>query len=100
MLKMLPMLMFMFSIPCAAQLPDAPKPHVDKVEWALLIADASVRGLDVYSTHQMLANGCDELILPDAISHHTAAMAAYSGATVVLDWFVARKLPRHRKLAH
>ena len=78
-----------------AQLPDAPKPKLDRTEWGLLVVDAGVRGLDVYSTHQALQNGNRELFLPHAIAGHVPAMAAYSGGTVVLDWYFARMLTRH-----
>jgi hypothetical protein len=67
----------------------------DKAERWLLVADAGVRTLDCYSTHQMLQNGGREIILPDAIAHHAPAMAAFSAATVIVDWQVARLLEHH-----
>lgn len=84
------------------QLPDAPKPHIDKAEIALLAADAGARALDVYSTHQMLQNGNRELFLPKVIASHPATMAAFSGGMVAMDYFAARRLERHRhkRMAH
>lgn len=85
-------------------LPQAPKPqpkHFDRTTWSLIAADASVRALDVYSTHQMLQRGYPELILPKAIADHTPAMAAYSGACVVGNVLAARYLVKrgHPKMA-
>jgi hypothetical protein len=91
-----------FAAPLFAQLPDAPKPQIDRLQWTLLAADAGIRGLDVYSTHKMLERGCHEKFLPDSISHHPAAMIAFSAAVVGTDWYIARTLTRHhhRRLAH
>jgi hypothetical protein len=89
------LLIFLASTVAVAQIPDAPKPHADKVEWSLLAADASSRALDVYSTHQMLANGHHEIVLPKFIADHTPVMAAYSAGTVVMDYFVTRRLEKH-----
>jgi hypothetical protein len=98
---MKPLMLLLLAVPLAAQVPNAPQPKPDRVEWSLLAADASSRALDVYSTHQMLANGYHELLLPKAIADHTPAMAAYSAGAVALDWWTARRLERHghRKLA-
>ena len=83
------------------QLPEAPKPHLDKTEWALLAADAAVRGLDVYSTHWALQAGNKEGTLPGWIVNHPPVMALYGGSIVAAQYVAARKLsPRHRKLAH
>ena len=86
------------------ELPDHPKPVMDKTEWALLAADASSRALDVYSTHKALSESSrnHEDLLPGFISNHSAPMAVYSAGTVALDWYVARKLElhHHSKLAH
>lgn len=81
-------------------LPEAPKPHLDKTEWALLAADAGSRALDCYSTHQMLTRGYRELILPQAIADHAPVMALYSASAVAADSLIARRLSRgHRRLA-
>src|ERR1700677_2779536 len=95
------LLIFLASTVAVAQIPDAPKPHADKVEWSLLAADASSRALDVYSTRQMIANGHHEIVLPKFIANHTPVIAAYSAGTVVMDYIVTRRLERHghRKLA-
>ena len=58
---------------CAAPLsgqalPDAPKPHLDRLEWSLLATDAAVRGLDVYSTHWAMQAGNKERVLPSFIA--------------------------------
>jgi hypothetical protein len=84
-----------------AQLPDAPKPHRNRVEFALLAADAASRGLDVYSTRRMIANGHKELFLPQAIAKRPAAMAAMEAGYLALQYWAARKLEKthHRKLA-
>jgi hypothetical protein len=78
-------------------LPQAPQPQpkFGKVDWTLIAADASVRALDVYSTHQMLKNGYHEIVLPKFIADHTPAMAAYSTGCVASDYMVARMLIKH-----
>ena len=87
------------SVVAKGQLPDAP---MDRTEKVLLLSDVASRSLDVYSTRQMLNNGYREIVLPRFIADHTPVMAAYSGATVAADWWVARQLEKrgHRKLAH
>lgn len=76
-------------------------PRIDRAEWALLAADASARGFDVYSTHRALSGGNQEATLPGWIVNHPPVMAAYSGGIVLGQYYVARKLtPRHRKLAY
>ena len=79
----------------SAQLPDAPKPQKDHVETALLFGAAASRALDVYSTHQMLNCGYQEIVLPKAIADRTASMAVYSAGAFTLDWMIARHLERH-----
>jgi len=83
------------------QLPEAPRP-MDRTEKVLLLSDVASRSLDVYSTRQMLNNGYREIVLPRFIADHTPVMAAYSGATVLADWWLARRLEKrgHLKLAH
>jgi hypothetical protein len=96
-------LVLLLAIPLYAQLPEAPqRQQLDRVEWGLLATDAGVRGLDVYSTHQMLQNGNRELILSSAIADHVPAMIVYSAGTVVVDWYFSRMLTKHhhRILAH
>ena len=94
-------LILAFAAPLSAQLPDAPKPQIDRLQWSLLAADAGIRGLDVYSTQRMLERGGHEKFLPDSISHHPGTMLAYSAAVVVTDWVIGRMLTRHhhRRLA-
>ena len=78
-------------------LPQAPKPqHFDRTTWSLIAADASVRALDVYSTHQMLHRGYHELILPKAVANSTPAMIGYSAGCVVVNALIARTLIRHK----
>jgi hypothetical protein len=83
-------------------IPDAPKRHIDRTGWTLLSADASIRALDVYSTHQMLVNGNHEIFLPGFIADHTSTMAAFSAGMVGVNWWAARSLERHHhpKIAH
>ena len=83
------------------QLPEAPRP-MDREEKALLLVDAGSRALDVYSTRAMLGQGYREIILPRFVADHSPVMAAYSSATVLADYWLARRLERrgHRKLAH
>lgn len=92
---------FILATPALAQLPDAPKPSLDRATWTILAADASARAFDVYSTHRMLAQGDRELFLPKFVSGHAPAMAAYSAGAVAVDYFAARALirSRHPKLA-
>lgn len=76
-------------------------PGFQRVDWALLAAHASVRALDVYSTHYALTHGEHEAILPNVIASNPPRMALYSASAVGFDWFVSRELIRHhhRKLA-
>jgi hypothetical protein len=72
-----------------------------KESLVLITADASVRSLDVYSTHWMLKNGDHEILLPGLIAEHSAAMATYSAGVVICDWRLMRRLEyKHPKLAH
>lgn len=94
-------------IVCAASLsgqtlPDAPKPHLDRMEWSLLATDAAARSLDVYSTHRALQAGNKERVLPGFIANHPPVMAFYSGGMVFTQYWIARKLSAHHhsKLAH
>lgn len=85
-----------------AQSIEAPKPQLDKTEWALLAADAGARGLDVYSTHWAESAGNKEATLPGWIANHPPVMALYSGGIVAVQYLVACKLfaHGHRKLAY
>ena len=77
------------------------KPAIDKTEWALLAADASVRSLDAYSTRRGFARGDRETVLPNFIVDNDAAMASFSAGVVSIEYLVARKLNRHhRNIAH
>ena len=78
-----------------AQLPEAPKPHFDKTEWALLATDAAARGLDVYSTHWAEQAGNKEGTLPGWIANHPPVMALYSGGVVYAQYWMARRLFAH-----
>lgn len=83
-----------------AYLPDAPTRPASHAplptsERFLLVADAASRALDVYSTHWMLGQGDREKLLPGFVAHHVSVMAAYSGATVLVDYLAARHLVRH-----
>ena len=78
-------------------LPQAPQPQpkFGIADWSLIATDASVRALDVISTHRMLTQGDHELILPKFIANHTPVMAAYSSGCVASDYFWARTLTKH-----
>jgi hypothetical protein len=95
-------LAFTLALRAAAQLPEAPRPHLDRAEWALLTVDAGSRALDTYSTRRALAQGDHEMFLPGFVVNRTWTLAAYSGGAVGLDWFAVRQLERHRyaRLAH
>jgi hypothetical protein len=71
------------------------KPHVDRMEKVLLIIDAGVRALDVYSTHRALDGPNHELLLPDGIARHPVAMASTEAVTIASVWIMARSLTRH-----
>lgn len=89
-------LLFLLTLPLAAeQLPEAPKPHFDRIDWTLLASDVGARALDTYSTRWSIENHNHEMFLPGFIANHTATMAAYSGGMVALDYFAARSLIRH-----
>jgi hypothetical protein len=90
--------MIAFLLAAALTLPEAPKPqpkHFDRTTWSLIAADASVRALDVYSTHQMIERGWKEQMLPKSIAGHAPAMAACSAATTIGNVMTARYLVRH-----
>jgi hypothetical protein len=73
----------------------AAKPHLDKIDWALIATDASVRALDTYSTRWMLDNGNRELFLPKFVANHTPVLAATEGAAVAGNILAARILEHH-----
>lgn len=100
--------MIAFMLAAALTLPNSPAPqpkHFDRTTWALVGADASVRALDVYSTHYMLHEECMgpwgeyhchvERVLPKFIANHDSAMIAYSAATVAGNILTARFLIKH-----
>lgn len=73
-----------------------PHPHHDYMGWSLLASDGGLRLADAIGTNRALRCTCNhEDVLPDAIAHHPAAMYAYSGAVVGMDWYLARELKRH-----
>lgn len=81
-------------------LPEAPQPTL--TEHLLYAGDASARGFDVYTTHEMLENPYDhESILPNAIADHTAALAAFDGGVSYVIYRVSRFLDMrgHHRLA-
>lgn len=96
------LLLVLLCVPVLAQLPEAPKPHPDKTEWALLATDAAARGLDVYSTHWAEQAGNKEGTLPGWIANHPPVMVLYSGGVVYAQYRVARWLfaRHHRKWAY
>lgn len=91
-------LFLLFATLLPAQSPERP-PH-SKIDWSLLVADVSVRSLDVYSTHRALSEGYQERFLPSAVADHVPSMAAYSGAMVFVDYLILREFePHHPRLA-
>ena len=88
------LLLMMICIPTLCQLPDAPKPQrLERIDWALLAADASARTLDTISTRQMLGCRCNhELVLPGFIANHTAALAAFETGMVAVNYEAVRYL--------
>ena len=99
----LALVLFLASLPIAAQVPEAPKPQVDRVLLGEVAADAAVRALDAYSTLRFEDCTCKnrELILPNAIAKNAVPMAMFSAAMVGVNWYAAAKLERHhhQKLA-
>ena len=87
------------SLAHAQGLPDAPKP--DRVEFGLLVADAGIRSLDVYSTNRCLGQGNREMFLPAAIASRPAAMAAVEAADIAAVSWLARRMEKrgHRRAA-
>jgi hypothetical protein len=84
------------AVPLASQtLPEAPKPHFDRIDWALLASDAGARALDGYSTLKMLKNNNHEKFLPAFVVHDPPALAAFEGGMLTLNYFAARNLARH-----
>ena len=74
-----------------------------RLDWALLLSDTTVRGLDTWSTRRALTScTCNkEAELPGWIANHTATDAAYSAGAVLTVWTVSRRIERkHPKLAH
>ena len=87
---------FALSISCMAQdLPNAPKPQLDKVEWSLLAADASVRTIDTITTRQMLERGNQENILPQFVVNHTPILIGVEAGMVGINYLLARELYKH-----
>ena len=89
-------LVFLAARVYAQDLPDAPRPHLDRTQWSLLASDATMRGLDIYSTRAALSEGRRDLFLPHWIAGHYATMTLYSGGLVYAQYWVARKLVAHR----
>lgn len=90
-------ILFLAVLPLAAQAPpDAPKPRLDRIDWALLATDAGARALDAYSTRKMLGNNNHEKFLPGFVANHTPALVVFEGGMVTLNYFAARNLVRHR----
>lgn len=85
-------LILALAIPAAAQ----PHKKYPKIPWESIAADSLARGIDAYSTTEMLREGCHELFLPDAIAHHPVNMIAFSTGIVVVNTLVASRLNKHR----
>ncbi|MGA2890338.1 MAG: hypothetical protein ABSE51_20020 [Terracidiphilus sp.] len=76
-------------------------PKLDKSQWALLAADASIHALDAYSTVRAQKGPNHELLLPEAVAKSSPAMYSVASGDVLLEWYIARRLTRagHRRLA-
>ena len=72
-----------------------------RIDWTLLIADATARGLDTWSTHRILECHCNqEQVIPGFIANHTPTMALFSTGMVAVDWWTLRRVERkHPRLA-
>jgi hypothetical protein len=94
--------MILLSGVAVAQIPEAPKPHMDRTETVLLAGDAAAHMLDAYSTHRALQGPNHERMLPTVVARSQAGMYSVAAADVVLQWYIARRLTRagHPKLAH
>jgi hypothetical protein len=89
--------LILLALPLASQtLPEAPKPHLDRIDWVLLASDAGARALDGYSTTQMLRYKNHEKVLPAFVANHAPTLAAFEGGMLTLNYFAARSLIRHR----
>ena len=80
--------------PPASPLMHPPRP-ADKLDKSLGIADALTRALDAVSTTRMINRGDRELVLPNAIAKHPAAMAAYSSGVWGAEQLAANLLRKH-----
>jgi hypothetical protein len=88
--------MMLVAEPLVSQtLPEAPKPHLDRIDWTLLASDAGARALDGYSTLNMLKKNNHEKFLPGFVVRHAPALAAFEGGMLTLNYFAARNLARH-----
>jgi len=85
----------LFAIALVQKPKPAPAPHIDRIDWALLAADAGVRTLDVYSTRRMLQDGNREKFLPGFVVNHTPVLAATEGGAVALNYLAVRFLEKH-----
>lgn len=80
----------------ATTLPEAPTPtNLNRVQMALLTADAGTRNLDAYSTEQALSQGNRELFLPPWITDRPATMYLYSESVVAFNYTLMRELKKH-----
>jgi len=87
------------------QLPDVPKPHLDKIEWSMLAADVAVRSMDTATTRLALTDSCHcyrETSNAQWIVESTPRLAVYGVAVPVFYWYITRELTihHHTKLAH
>lgn len=76
---------------------------INRVDFGLLLADAGVRTLDVYSTHRALQNPNNrEANIPQSWAKNPVIDGIYSGGVVAGEYLAVRYLERHHHsgLAH
>jgi hypothetical protein len=92
------------TIPGAAQLPDAPKPQLDRTERVFLASESLTSVvLDPWSTKRAVACSCNhEMFLPQTMADHPALLTVYGLGKVALSTWAVEKLTEHHhtKLAH
>ena len=70
----------------------------NRLERSFLAADVAVRALDAFSTRRILAARCrcnHEMFLPGFIANHTAALTAFEGGMLAINYEVSRRLCAH-----
>jgi hypothetical protein len=74
---------------------DVQKPKLDKVDFTLLAADVTIRGLDAYSTRHDLNQGDRERFLPSFVVSQAAPLITFEASMVGVDYVIASELTKH-----